>query len=222
MDISELTLKLIILLTPGALAVTIYRLLTVSHKPQSDFMFVITSIMFGMFAYLILQITYSFPIFIHNIFTDGCNSKYNLIKAFSKITDSAVIPYSEVLYACLISVLIGFILTRIDSKKTLYKFAQRLNISNKYGDENLFSYFLNSTNLEWVYVRDVTNALTYLGVIKIFSETEEFKELVLEQVTVYNYPDSEELYTLDRIYLCLQKDNIIIEQAKTIDYGEEE
>lgn len=220
MDISELALKLIILLAPGALAASINRMLTVRHKSQSDFMFVIVSILYGMFSYLVLQLLNLFCVFLYNIFHSDCHHQYQLIKTFSKISDKTIIPYSEVLFASLISIFIGFLMTRIDSTKSIYKLAQNLKISTKYGDENLFSYFLNSSDIEWVYIRDISNSLTYLGVVRIFSETEEFKEIVLEQVSVFNYPESEELYEIERIYLCLPKDKVIIEQAKFNNYGE--
>jgi len=146
---------------------------------------------------------------------------YGILKTFSDIGSSQTIPYSEVIYSSGISVLLGLLITKIDNDKILNKFAKKYNISNKYGEDNLYSHFLNSPDIEWVYVRDLANSLTYLGFIKFFSENEDFKELVLEQVIVYNYPDSEELYQLERIYLCLPKDKIIIEQAINANYGEE-
>ena len=51
------------------------------------------------------------------------------------------------------------------------------------------------------------------------SENNKFKEIVLEEVTVYNYPNSEKLYDVESIYLCFSKDNIIIESAKLKENG---
>lgn len=223
MEISGLTLKLIFLLTPGALAATIYKRLTVRHKEQSDFMFVIISIMLGMFSYLLLQIlTYVYD-FVINLFLLPCNRhrNYEVIRTFSNISDSNIIPYSEIIYASIISIFLGFVITKVDDSKIINSIARRFKVSNKYGDENLYSYFLNSPDIEWVYVRDIENSLTYLGSVKAFSETQEFKEIVLIQVTVFNYPNSEELYDLERIYLCFPKDKVIIEQAKINSNGKE-
>ncbi len=213
MDISELTIKLIILLVPGALATTIYKRLTIRHKEQSDFMFVIISIMFGMFSYLTLQLISYLITFLQNICSK--NSKvYESIETFANLANSNSIPYSEVILASIISIFLGFIISRIDHSKVINKVARTLNVSNKYGDENLYSYFLNSPDINWVYIRDIDNSLTYLGLIESFSEAQEHKEIVLGQVTVYNYPDSEKLYEIERIYLVYPKDKLIIEQAK--------
>jgi len=53
--------------------------------------------------------------------------------------------------------------------KIFHKFAQKLLISQKYGDENLYSYYLNAKEIDWVYVRDFERKLTYQGrVISFF------------------------------------------------------
>ncbi|WP_136467324.1 hypothetical protein [Flagellimonas onchidii] len=140
--------------------------------------------------------------------------KYEKIETFAKLSNSNSIPYSEVIWASIISILLGFIISKIDHSKLINNLARKLNISNKYGDENLYSYFLNSPDINWVYLRDIENSLTYLGTVESFSETTEHKEIVLGQVTVYSYPKSKELYEIDRIYLVYPKDKLIIEQAK--------
>lgn len=212
MEMSALTLKLIILLVPGALATIIFKRLIIRHKEQSDFMFVIVSIMFGMFSYLVLQIFIYIITFLKNICSKTIYN-YENIETFAKLSNSNSIPYSEVIWASLISILLGFVVSKIDHSKLINKFARKLNVSNKYGDENLYSYFLNSPDISWVYIRDVENSLTYLGAVESFSETNEHKEIVLAQVTVYTYPDSKKLYEIEKIYLVFPQDKLIIEQA---------
>jgi hypothetical protein len=213
MEISALTLKLIILLTPGILATTIYKRLTIRHKEQSDFMFVVISIMFGMFSYLILQIINYLISLAKNICSKTIE-EYETIKTFSDLSNGNSIPYSEVIWACIISIILGFLISKLDHSKLINTFARKWNISNKYGDENLYSYFLNSPDVNWVYVMLIENSLTYLGLVESFSETIENKEIVLNQVTVYDYPDSKKMYKIERIYLVFPKDKVIIEQAK--------
>lgn len=213
MDISLLTIKLIVLIIPGIIAAHIHKRLTISTKERSDFMFSVIAILLGMMCYLVVQLLYFLGIGIVNKLSRAEYS-YKTLDTFSKITDSTIIPYIEVLSACIISLPLGLFITYCDSKKMLNKLANWLNVSNKYGHENLFTYFLNSPEIEWVYIRDINNGLTYLGNIRMLSETENLKEIVLENVTVYNYPDSEELYSIHRVYLSLSLNNIIVEQAK--------
>ena len=213
MEITELTLKLIILLTPGVLATTIYKRLTIRHKEQTDFMFIVISIMFGMFSYLILQIC-KYTISFLKSFCDKNIESFETLKTFSDLPNGNSIAYSEVILACLISIILGFLISKLDHSKIINNFAKKYKISNKYGDENLYSYFLNSPDIGWVYVRDIQNSLTYLGYVESFSETNENKEIVLNQVTVYSYPHSDKMYDIERIYLVFPKDKVIIEQAK--------
>ena len=198
---------------PGALATTIFKRLTIRHNEQSDFMFVIVSIMFGMFSYLVLQLIIYLITFIKNI-CSKTDFDYEKIETFAKLSNSDSIPYSEVIWASSISIFLGFIISKVDHSKLINNIARRLNISNKYGDENLYSYFLNSPDISWIYIRDIDNSLTYLGAVESFSETTEHKEIVIGQVTVFSYPESKELYEIDRIYLVFPKDKLIIEQAK--------
>ena len=106
---------------------------------------------------------------------------------------------------------VGLISTGIDHYKLINRFGKWIKLSNKYGDENLYSYFLNAKEVEEVYVRDVENKLTYHGFVNSFSETDEIKELVLLDVVVYDYETSQKLYSLDKIYLSKSKENLIIE-----------
>ncbi len=213
MEISALTLKIIILLVPGALATTIFKRLTVRHSEQSDFMFVIISIMFGMFSYVVLQLIY-YLIDIVKYLIWGNILVYEKIETFADLSNGNSIPFSEVLWASIISLVLGFLISKIDHSKAINNIARKLNISNKYGDENLYSYFLNSPDINWVYIRDIENSLTYLGAVESFSEALEHKEIVLGQVSVYTYPKSKKLYDIDRVYLVYPKDKLIIEQAK--------
>lgn len=54
MEISELTLKLVLLLVPGAIASMMFEKLTV-HKKWTPFQFVTNSILMGGLSYLLAQ-----------------------------------------------------------------------------------------------------------------------------------------------------------------------
>ena len=68
-------------------------------------------------------------------------------------------------------------------------------------------------NAEEIYVRCPKTNLTYYGIINTYSETETVSELVLREVSVYSYDESELLYEVPTIYLALSKGEVIIEQA---------
>ncbi len=86
-----------------------------------------------------------------------------------------------------------------------------LHVTPKYGDENLYTYFLNAKETDWIYVRDKDSNLTYEGRVAAFSENEHAHELVLLDVAVYRYEDSEKLYSVPRIYLCKEIGKLVVE-----------
>jgi hypothetical protein len=132
-----------------------------------------------------------------------------------------MIPYGEVLGASFFCILLGFGGAYLESKKIINKTAQRFKISDKYGDENLFSTFLSGKDTEFVYVRNIKNNLTYVGWVHFFSETDTISEIVLKDVKVYNYVDSELLYEIEKIYISFSKTDIIIEHAIITEIAQE-
>lgn len=198
MEISELTLKLIILLTPGAVASIIFEKLTI-HKKWNSFQFIANSILFGGLSYLFAQL--AFNSFRHD----------NSFDNFWSNLPSKEIPFEAAMKALIMSIFIGFVCAGLDNYKIVNRIGKFFRLTTKYGDENLYSYFLNAKNVNEVYFRDVPNNITFHGMINSYSETSEFKEIVLRDVKVYDYTTSEFMYELDKVYLSRPKDDIIIE-----------
>ena len=202
MEISELTLKLILLLIPGSIACIIYERLTI-HKQWNSFKFITNAILFGAISYVIAQLVFNI-----------CRVDLSF-QNFWENLPTKDIPYFVIVKASIVSIFVGLIATGLDHYKLINRFGKWIGLTNKYGDENLYSYFLNAKDVEEVYVRDIENNLTYHGLINSFSENEEIKELVLFDVVVYDYNTSKELYKLDKIYLSRSKENLIIELPYT-------
>jgi len=199
MEISELTLKLIIILIPGAIATRIYQKVTI-HEKWTSFQFVANAILFGSISYLFTE-----------LFLEWCYNDLRLLNFWNDLPTSKI-PYDIVLKACLTAVIIGFAISTLDHYKILNWIAKFLRVSNKYGDENLYSYFLNAKNVKEVYVRDLENNATYHGMIDSYSETDDTCEIVLWDVAVYSNENAgEPLYLLDKVYLSRPKNNITIE-----------
>jgi hypothetical protein len=210
---TELTLKLIIILIPGALGAIIINKLTI-HKEWSPFLYTLNAIIIGLFGYLGLQLIVTLFTFVQNFFSCTLVHEYKSLEIWNTISDSKMIPYQEIWGASIFGVALGFFGAYIDYNGIINKMGRILKISNKYGDENLFSHFLNNKKTEVVYVRNIKNNLTYHGYIDSYSENDTVSEIVLTTVTVYNYIDSEYLYEVDKIYLSFTKSDIIIEHAK--------
>jgi len=198
MEISEFTLKLIILLIPGAIASKIYQKLTI-HEKWTPFQFVANSILLGGASYLISQL-------IFDLF-----SKNDQLENFWQNLPTKEIPYNDILWASFSAIVLSFIVSAIDHYKLLNKFGKLIKATNKYGDENLFLFFLNAEDVEEVYIRDKSSGFTYQGLIDSYSENANIHEIVLRDVLVFEYETSQQLYALDKIYLSKKKGEITIE-----------
>lgn len=212
MEISSLTIKIILLLIPGFISYFVYKRITTRPNKRSDLMFISISIFLGVLSYTALAL-------FNSIFS--CY-EYETLKTFEIISadnssfdyrNESKIPYKEIVFASIFGIIIAYVFTYIDNTKIINKVAIRLKISNKLNDENLYSVYLAESTIEWVYVRDIKNSLTYSGNVQLFSDKEGIKELVLREVSVFSYPDSELLYNVSSVYLSFNNENVIIEQA---------
>ena len=127
------------------------------------------------------------------------------------ISDKPSLNKKEIFLVTALSLPVAFFVSWAINFKLLNKIAQKLRVSAKYGDENLYSYFLNAQEVDWVYIRDIENNLTYEGRVVSYSENENSQEIVLSEVKVYRYTDSKELYDMPKIYISREFGKLVIE-----------
>ena len=197
---------------PGLISTVLCDKLLVHAERWNTFKYSIYTFIFGVSSYVTLQcLVWVFAAINRRLpFLD---SKISL-QLWDTLITGHNLNFTEVAWATTLSPAIALFATIFVNKKYLHRIAQRLGISNKYGDENLFSYFLNASDVDWVYVRDKTSGQSYRGSVRSFSETKELQEIVLTDVTVYNYADSDELYSLDSIYLSKPLGSFVIEAPR--------
>jgi hypothetical protein len=206
MDITELTLKLLFLLIPGALASLIFEKLTI-HKPWDSFKFISHSFLFGVLAYvltdeIIAAVNYTF------------HTQWPALKIFTNL-ESKGIPLNDIGRATVCGISIGLICSAADHYRLINRFAAAIRFSAKFGDINLYTHFLNSPDVQAVYFRDLKSNLTYHGLVESFSENDDIKEIVLRNVVVY-YNEGKvngpiELYRLNSVYLSRPTNEVLIE-----------
>jgi hypothetical protein len=208
MELSDLTVRLIILLIPGTICSLIIETIAL-HKKWSQVRLFISSVLLGAFTMCIVQLFYWLIQLVY-VFSEGFGFK-NLKTWECLFDDHATLFPGEVILFVLFAVAIGYGFVFIINSKLLFKIADKLKLSNKFGDDSLYLHFLNSQGVHWVYVRDKKRALTYRGQIESFSEDEKEKELLLTDVTVYDYETSEEVYAMSKVYLSFHNRDITIE-----------
>ena len=92
---------------------------------------------------------------------------------------------------------------------------QFFRITKRYGDEDVWHYFHNSPDAQkndgWLIVRDLKEQLVYYCYISTWSDSDEERELILSDVSVYSNESGDYLYSTDHIYLSRNKDDLMIE-----------
>ena len=114
--------------------------------------------LFVFFSYLGLQ----FIFFILSKFSYNSNPESSFIES---IFDSKIaINTKEILYACIISIALGFLISLFVEKKFLSRFAQFIRLSNRFGDQDVWDFIFNSSEpTDWVVIRDPKNNFIYEG-----------------------------------------------------------
>ena len=214
MEITELSIKIILLLIPGVIASLINDKLSLRPRAFSPFNYILYSILFGLLAYALFQMFSNLVFWVINLIVESSLEYYEVTALqFASLQTNNEIKGFEIIIATVIAIILSFTVTAIGHHKLIYRFAQKFGISNKYGDENLFLRFSNSPDIDWIYVRCPERGLTYFGALEFYAENADINEIVLSQVTIYNYSDSAEMYSVDQIYLSLSKNQTILEQA---------
>ena len=209
---NQLIVSLIVIFLPGIIAVVICDKV-IAHSKWTSFKYGLYAFVLGISSYLALQLLYyvrdlsSFLLWKDEL----TFSPLKTWEAFG-VEDPSIF-LDEVLLGCLVSVPISLCVTFMINRKVLNAFAQKIGVSSKFGDENLFSFYLNSPDTDWIYVRDFRNGLAYQGRILAFAEADLIQEVLLSEVTVFRYEDSAELYSVPKIYLTMGVGDFAIEES---------
>lgn len=206
---NQFVVSLIVILIPGIIAAVICDKITV-HSKWNTFKFSLYALILGLATYVGLQLIFYTWDIIKSCFINV--PAWSHLQVWnSTISQTREISAKEVVYATLLSLPVAFFASFLINYKIFNKLAKKLNVSTKFGDENLYSYYLNAKEIDWVYVRDIENNLTYQGRIESYSENDHMQELVMYDVTVFRYKDSIELYSIPTIYLTKVIGKFIIE-----------
>lgn len=216
---NELLLTIGIISFPGLIAALVCDKLVVHTEPWGSLKYGIYTFVFGISSYVVVQsvcfVLFKSGYYLPLLDVSGTLSTWKVLS-----THTGSVSYSEVIWATLVSPLVAAAASVVVNYKLINKAAQQLGISRKFGDENLYSYFLNSPDINWIYVRDFKNNLTYQGRVQSFSETKSFHEIVLAEVKVFEYSTSDEFYDVPFIYLCGPHGSFAIEAVPPERLGE--
>ena len=200
LDITIVQLALIFL--PGILWASLdSRYAAKSERTQVEK--AVTAFLFGVVAYVATFLLYNFVGRSFDIF-EAINSGGTAIN-FSNIAD-------EIISSTVVSFILALLWLYAATNKVLPKFLQKIGATKKYGDEDVWDYMFNSASpiAEYVYYRNFDKKIVYSGWVKVFSETEKLRELVLENVEVYDF-DGNLMFETPLVYLSGDPEGMHIE-----------
>lgn len=201
MDISEFAFNLLLIFFPGIICAYMVDMFT-NHRERTQFQFIINSFLLGFGSYLLFAgLVY--------IFIPENVGEINFIHA---LTDGkAKISLKEILLVCAVSAALAVFIIVINTHKLHFRLFQYFKITDKFGEQDVWGFLMNSSSTEWVTVRDSENNIMYDGSLKAFSDNSKEAELLLENVSVYQNDSGEHLYDTNAQYLSLNRDRISIE-----------
>ncbi len=203
-DVNVTLLRLAFLALPGAIALRVYQTLTGyrSRKNWEDFF---DLVIFSLFSYALLG-------FIKLLLSvAGVMERDSRTFLFMLWNPDSRIPWGEILCAVLIGILTAYGASYMRKYKLINRFGQRIGATNRVGDEDIWEFFHNSSAAGWVYVRDLRHGKVYYGWISHFSDSGKDRELILQEVIVYDKDTGQEVERIGTLYLSRASEDLTIE-----------
>ena len=206
------TVSLFYLMVPGVLMALIYDKYT-QHQRWDSFRYALMSVVFGVIAYLVLQLIISSWQLLYGIRdTKNINWYWLSIWKVTSQKDGVYINPIETLGGSLFAIPLGLFAVFLNKKRSIQNFLIRRGISNKYGDDNVFfrsveDMTANNTSA-YIFLPDDEKIIH--GDIVYFNESKETQELGLDLATVYNSEDGSVIFRTNHIYVSKPFGNIII------------
>ena len=141
---NQLAVAIVAIFFPGILATIIADKLAV-HSKWDSFKFSLYSLVLGILSYIFFQlILISYNLIMH-IFSYSKDIKLYILSVWNiAFQQKPIIKLWEIGGATLFSIFVGSLASYIINYKILNKIGQKIRITTKYGDENLYSLYLNA------------------------------------------------------------------------------
>jgi hypothetical protein len=210
MELSVLTLRVVLLFFPGVLCALVVHALTVQRERTTP-QFLTSAFVYGVSTYLLLAALRAGIAAVARMFGWPVPPR---VTFFAALTDErAKIAWGEIGLSAAVAVLLAVIVSAAVNHTILHRMAERLRISRRFGQADVWGHFLDSPTTSWIIVRDVSADLLYEGWVDAFSDTGADPQLLLSDVAVYRASTGTKLHDRKRVYLTPRKDSVIIEEA---------
>jgi len=210
MELSALTVRVLLLFFPGVLCAMVVHRLTIQRE-RTTAQFLTHSFVLGVTTYLLLALGRS------TVAQGAAAVGWWMpprITFFDVLTDeSAELSWPEIGLSALVAIFLALALASVRNHNLLHRAAERLRISRQFGEIDVWGHFLNSPEIRWVSVRDLAADRVYQGWLDAFSDSGADPQLLLRDVEVYQNSTGTKLYERKRVYLAPSRHAIVIEEA---------
>ncbi len=215
-EISTLTIKILLILFPGIIAVKINDRLE-ERKEEESWQYFIRIFVYGLIVHVLAYIHFSLFFFFVRIPILKEIINYDYYKNLLNINENFQIEYINIISTSFFAILFGFLISKINNSGILNKFAQDLNITKKFPEQDVWSHVFNNIDSDtvWIVIRDFKNDLMYQGFPTNFSAFHDSKELLLKSVYVFSNSTGKLYYKSKLMYFNIKNNkNFIIEFQK--------
>jgi hypothetical protein len=216
MNVDAFLIRIVLLVIPGLAGYKTFRILQStgkSRKKIKDWQDFLSIVFISVLSYGLLFLVYMLITAI--VATIGkINISLSVTSIDALVNERVSLNFFEIVYASLLAMFLGLLSGIFYNKKILFRIARSLHITQHYGDDDVWSFVTNSDDVEWLFVRDHKVGLVYYGSLSVFSESDEKRELLLEDVDVFNNANGKKLYHTDSLYICRGDDELTLEIPK--------
>lgn len=211
MELSALTLRVLLLFFPGVLCAMLVDALTV-HRERTPVQFLTHSFVLGMGSYLLLNAVREFCATAAGLI--GIRPPLPVTFFDALVNEKARIAWREIALAALLSVPLAGAVSAVLNHRLFHRLGRKVRLSKRFGDLDVWGFVFNSPRLGWIVVRDLGHGLTYQGWVEAFSDTAQPAELFLRDVTVFNSTTGAKLYEAARVYFARPIETLAIETSQ--------
>jgi hypothetical protein len=202
-QIDAALLQVLVLLLPGLTARMVFGRLR-ANRAFSVWETIIEVFLFTFASYAIAGAIVSAA-------TGTATSGSNSTNLEAILSQTGEIDWPELYMAVVISVLLAALVAAAYNYKIVTVIGRVLRITRRFGDEDVWEYLHNSPDVEWVYVRDHLQDVTYYGRISSFSDRYKQRELVLSDAIAFENDTGARLYEVDGVYVSRDVNTVTLE-----------
>jgi len=180
-------------------------------RRPSQFDFLVLTLIYGLICYAVVFVVYSIS-----------GSEFSILEmdvgGRSSISLQTVVD--EIAVSIPISIILSITWLLQSNEKWIVRILQRLRVTKRFGDEDVWDYSFNSDDpgMDYINFRDMEYGLTYAGWVDAFSETDRLREILLTDVVIYDSQSGKLLYDSPTLYISRNREHMTIEfPARVID-----